>query len=71
MDYDEVIGIIQQEAGGVSREGTAADEVELFETIFEHVRAVFATLAEAITTEEWLDITVELPEEYFGLLPAV
>jgi uncharacterized protein (DUF2267 family) len=55
----------------VRREGTAADEVDLFETIFQHVRAVLATLAEAITTEDWFGITAELPEEYFGLLPAV
>ena len=53
------------------REGADADEVALFEVIFEHVRAVFATLAEAVTTEEWFDITVELPEEYRGLIPAV
>jgi uncharacterized protein (DUF2267 family) len=53
------------------REGAAADEVGLFEVIFEHVRAVFATLAEAVTTEEWFDITVELPQEYRGLIPAV
>ena len=53
------------------REGTAADETDLFEKIFGQVRAIFATLAEAITTEEWFDITAELPEEYGGLLPAV
>jgi uncharacterized protein (DUF2267 family) len=53
------------------REGAGAGEVELFEEIFEHVRAVFATLAEAVTTEEWFDITVEFPEEYRGLIPAV
>jgi hypothetical protein len=36
-----------------------------------HPPAVFATLAETITTEDWFGITAELPEEYFGLLPAV
>lgn len=47
------------------------DEVDLFEEIFGHVRAVFATLAEAVTTEEWFDITAEIPEEYRGVMPVV
>ena len=53
------------------REGAPTDEVELFEQVFDHVRAVFAMLAEAVTTEEWFDITAELPGEYRGLMPAV
>jgi uncharacterized protein (DUF2267 family) len=53
------------------RESTPADEVDLFEEIYGHVQAVVATLADAITTEEWFGITAELPEEYRGLLPAI
>jgi uncharacterized protein (DUF2267 family) len=52
------------------REGADVDEVELLEEISEHARAVFATLAEAVSTEEWLDVTVELPEDYRGLIHA-
>ena len=52
------------------REGADADEADLFEETFTHVREVFETLAEAVTTEEWFDITVELPEDYRGLMPA-
>jgi uncharacterized protein (DUF2267 family) len=52
------------------REGADVDEAGLFEEIFTHVRAVFATLAEAISREEWFDVIVELPEDYRGLIPA-
>jgi uncharacterized protein (DUF2267 family) len=52
------------------REGADVDEVGLLEEIFEHARAVFATLAEAVSAEEWFDVTVELPEDYRGLIPA-
>ncbi|TQS23123.1 DUF2267 domain-containing protein [Microbispora sp. KK1-11] len=34
-----------------------------------HAAAVFATLREAITDKEFFDITVQLPDEYWTLLP--
>ena len=37
--------------------------------VFKHVRAVFATLAEAVDAEEWFDMIAELPAEYSGLIP--
>ena len=37
--------------------------------IAEHARAVFATLAEAVSIKEWCDVIVEPPEEYHGLSP--
>lgn len=54
-----------------AREGANLDEAGLFEYEFEHVRAVFATLAEAVGTKEWFDVTAELSEEYRGVIPAV
>lgn len=39
--------------------------------IAEHARAVFATLAEAVSIKEWFDVIVELPEEYHGLFRRV
>jgi uncharacterized protein (DUF2267 family) len=51
------------------REGTDADEAGLYEEMFEHARAVFATLAEAVDSKEWFDVMVELPVEYRGLVP--
>ena len=45
-------------------------EANLFEEIAGHVRAVLATLAEAISSKDWFDVTVELPEDYGGLIPA-
>jgi uncharacterized protein (DUF2267 family) len=51
------------------REGTAADQVTLVEEVSGHVRAVFATLAEAITAKEWFDVLAELPADYQSLLP--
>jgi uncharacterized protein (DUF2267 family) len=30
----------------------------------EHVRAVFATLREAVTPKEWFDVTSQLPAEF-------
>jgi len=30
----------------------------------------FATLAEAVDAKEWFDVTVELPADYRGLIPA-
>ena len=52
------------------REGADVDEAGLLEEISGHVRAVFAALAEAVSTKEWLDVTVELPGDYRGLIPA-
>ena len=52
------------------REGADIDEAGLYTETFEHVRAVFATLAEAVGPDEWYDVTVELPADYHGLIPA-
>ena len=57
---------LQRVAG---REGFDADEVQLVEEVSRQARAVFATLAEAVSTEEWLDVIVELPDDYRGLIP--
>jgi len=51
------------------REGFDADEAQLAEEVSRQARAVFATLAEAVSTEEWLDVIVELPDDYRGLIP--
>jgi uncharacterized protein (DUF2267 family) len=40
------------------REGVSPGEAR------EHARAVLATLREAVTPKEWLDMTAQLPEEY-------
>jgi uncharacterized protein (DUF2267 family) len=40
------------------REGVTPGEAQ------EHVRAVLATLREAVSPKEWLDVTAQLPEEY-------
>lgn len=53
------------------REGADVDDAELFDVVFGHVRAVFATLAEAVSTREWFDVIAELPEDYRGVLPAL
>jgi uncharacterized protein (DUF2267 family) len=52
------------------REGVEVDEAGLMDQVFGHVRAVFATLAEAVSAKEWFDDTVEQPGEYGGLIPA-
>ncbi|HLH59219.1 MAG TPA: DUF2267 domain-containing protein, partial [Streptosporangiaceae bacterium] len=52
------------------REGAGVDEADLYTETYEHVRAVFATLAEAVGPDEWHDVTVELPADYHGLIPA-
>jgi uncharacterized protein (DUF2267 family) len=52
------------------REGAGAGEADLFTEVARHARAVFATLAEAVTPKEWFDVMVELPEEYSALIPA-
>ena len=53
-----------------AREGADVAEADSFEEIAGHVRAVLATLAEAISSKDWFDVTVELPEDYGGLIPA-
>jgi uncharacterized protein (DUF2267 family) len=53
-----------------AREGVARDEAGLYEEIARHARAVFATLAEAVDDKEWLDVMVELPDEYRAIVPA-
>lgn len=52
-----------------AREDSDADGADLHEEIAEHARAVFATLAEAVSSKEWFDVIVELPEDYHGLFP--
>ena len=52
-----------------ARESADVDEAGLVDVIFKHVRAVFATLAEAVDAEEWFDMIAELPAEYSGLIP--
>lgn len=53
------------------REGAAGvDEAALFTTVAAQARAVLATLAEAVSTKEWLDVVAELPGEYRPLIPA-
>ena len=55
------------------REGTDIETERiaagLVDVVFKHVRAVFATLAEAVDAEEWFDMIAELPAEYSGLIP--
>jgi uncharacterized protein (DUF2267 family) len=53
-----------------ARERADAGEVPLAGEAPGHVRAVFATLAEAVTSKEWFDVIVELPADYQGLIPA-
>jgi uncharacterized protein (DUF2267 family) len=38
--------------------------------VFEHARAVFGMLSEAVSRKEWFDIVVELPEDHLPLMPA-
>jgi uncharacterized protein (DUF2267 family) len=52
-----------------AREGADVDEVGLVYRISEDVRAVFATLAEAVSSKEWFDVTAELPAEYSSVIP--
>jgi pyruvate dehydrogenase (quinone) len=44
------------------REGVSPEQAR------EHVRAVFQTLREAVTGDEWADMTADLPDEYRPLL---
>jgi uncharacterized protein (DUF2267 family) len=53
-----------------AREGADADQVSLADEVSGHVRAVFATLAEAVSHQEWFDVLVELPADYQSLIPA-
>lgn len=53
-----------------AREGASMAEADMFDQVPAHVRAVFATLAEAVGVEEWLDVTAELPDGYRGLIPS-
>lgn len=52
-----------------AREDALVDEAGLFDEIARHARAVFATLAEAVSPKEWFDIVAELPREYSRLIP--
>ena len=60
-------GFLRQVA---AREGAGADEEARFSQVFEHARAVFGTLSEAVSRKEWFDIVVELPEDHRPLMPA-
>jgi uncharacterized protein (DUF2267 family) len=53
-----------------AREGAAMAEADVFDQVPAHVRAVFATLAEGIGVEEWLDVTAELSDGYRSLIPS-
>ncbi len=53
-----------------AREGADAGQVSLADEVSGHVRAVFATLAEAVSNQEWFDVIVELPADYQSLIPA-
>jgi uncharacterized protein (DUF2267 family) len=52
------------------REGANLAEAGLFEETARHARALFATLADAVSDKEWFDATVELPDEYRAIVPA-
>jgi uncharacterized protein (DUF2267 family) len=60
--------VAARESAGTDEE--AQDEATLFGQVFEHARAVFATLADAVSRKEWFDIVVELPEDHRPLMPA-
>jgi uncharacterized protein (DUF2267 family) len=46
----------------------ADQEGVAYEEALDHVRAVLATLHEAVGDDEWTDLTVELPREYDAVL---
>jgi uncharacterized protein (DUF2267 family) len=50
-------------------EGLAVDDAALVVDVFEHAHAVFETLAEAVSDEEWHDVATDLPAEYRGVMP--
>jgi uncharacterized protein (DUF2267 family) len=52
------------------KEGADLDEAGLLEETARHARAVFATLAEAVSDKDWFHATVELPDEYRVIVPA-
>jgi uncharacterized protein (DUF2267 family) len=41
---------------------------EDLERVRDHVRAVLVTLREAVGDDEFFDVTVQLPNEYFSVL---
>jgi uncharacterized protein (DUF2267 family) len=57
-------------AQGHEQDRGSPDEEILYGQVFEHARAVFATLAEAVSRKEWFDIVVELPQDHRPLMPA-
>jgi uncharacterized protein (DUF2267 family) len=57
IDADELVGRV------AAREGVDAP------TAFQHVRAVFATLARAVGDDELADVVAELSKDYAALLP--
>jgi uncharacterized protein (DUF2267 family) len=67
--------VAERERAGADAEGQDQDqgnpdEEILYGQVFEHARAVFATLAEAVSRKEWFDIVVELPQDHRPLMPA-
>ncbi|HUB39816.1 MAG TPA: DUF2267 domain-containing protein [Streptosporangiaceae bacterium] len=52
------------------KEGADLDETGLLEETARHARAVFATLSEAVSDQDWFDATVQLPDEYRAIVPA-
>jgi uncharacterized protein (DUF2267 family) len=56
MSLDEFVRRVAE------REGVSPEQAQ------DHVRAVFQTLREAVTGDEWADMTAELPDEYTPVL---
>jgi uncharacterized protein (DUF2267 family) len=56
MSLDEFVQRVAE------REGVSTEQAQ------EHVRGVFQTLREAVTGDEWADMTAELPDEYTPVL---
>ena len=52
-----------------AREDARVDEAGLFDEIARHTRAVFATLAEAVSPKEWFDLVAELARDYSRVIP--
>jgi uncharacterized protein (DUF2267 family) len=61
--------VAQREGAGEAQDQESPDEEILYGQLFEHARAVFATLAEAVSRKEWFDLVVELPEDHRPLMP--
>jgi uncharacterized protein (DUF2267 family) len=53
-----------------AREGGDPDEAGILDQLARHVRAVLATLSDAVSTKEWREVVVQLPEDYRVLIPA-